>query len=124
MTTDASRSEIDNITEELKTCDDPIKLASYLTKLSGWASYYSEMMKKIQLRKPVEWLQIKETQFSMPSTYPQPKEYSDQKTEMLYGTTEDGQKEIALKWELRRIEQMTSAIKQRLYADRVDFKGL
>jgi hypothetical protein len=38
------------------------------------------------------------------------KAFSDKKTEMVWDTTEDGQAEVALEWELKRIEKMVSAI--------------
>ncbi len=111
------KGEIDQITEALKTCDSPLELAGYLTKLAGWSSYYSEMMKKIQLVKPQEWLKIKKNGESV-------KPLSDTMAEITWAATEDGQKEIALKYELSRIDKMMSSIKQRLYAEKVDFRGL
>jgi hypothetical protein len=39
------------------------------------------------------------------------------KTEMVWNTTEDSQTEVALEWELKRIEKMVSAINERLYVD-------
>lgn len=120
---------IDDITEELKTCDEPHKLAEFLTYLAGWASYRAEQMKKVQLVKPEKWLEIQTSTANLGddgNTYltPRPKSLSDKKTDMTWYSTEDGQKEIALSYELKRIDKMMSAIKQRLYAQKVDFKGL
>ncbi len=116
------KDEIDQITEALKTCDSPFELAGYLTKLAGWGSYYAEMMKKIQLRKPSRWLELKTV--SQIDEGKREKDLSDKHTDILWQTTEDGQKEIALKYELNRIDSMMSSIKQRLYAEKVDFRGL
>ncbi len=110
------QDEIDQITNALKTCDNPLELAGYLTKLADWGSFYNEMLKKISLRKPQAWLGIKNSNIENP--------LSDKVAEMTWATTEDGQKEIALKYELKRIDQMMSSIKQRLYAEKVDFRGL
>ncbi len=124
---------IDEITEQLKVCDNPLELAGYLTKLAGWGSYYNEMLKKISLKKPQKWLIIQEygqdienstDSTEMILTLKPTKSLSDKRTEMTWAASEDGQKEIALKYELKRIDQMMSSIKQRLYAERVDFKSL
>ena len=119
---------IDEITEELKTCDDPIRLAEFLTYLAGWASYRAEQMKKVQLVKPAEWLYIqtfgKQYDKDSDNVVVIGKPLFDKKTDMTWAATEEGQKEIALKFELQRLELMMSAIKRRLYATKVDFKGL
>ncbi|MEP6960850.1 MAG: hypothetical protein ABI995_02165 [Acidobacteriota bacterium] len=118
---------VNEITEELKTQDDPITLSAYLTQLSAHASSYNEMMKRVQLKKPQVWIHIqrvKNWDTEDPVMLEREKSLSDTKTEMTWATTEDGQKEIALSYELKRIEQMMSAIKQRLYAMKVDFKSL
>lgn len=114
--------EIDSITNALKTCDNPLELAGYLTKLAGWGSYYTEMLKKISLVKPAKWLELK--MVSQIDESKREKPLSDKHTEILWEVTDDGQKEIALKYELKRIDQMMSSIKQRLYAEKIDFRGL
>jgi len=124
---------IDQITEELKTCDDPIRLAEFLTYLAGWASYRAEQMKKVQLVKPKVWLNIQtfenwaESEFDRTGVnivITRTKSLSDKKTDMTWFATEDGQKEVALSYELKRIDKMMSAIKQRLYATKVEYKSL
>ncbi len=119
--------QIDEITEQLKTCDNPLDLAKFLTVLAGWGSHYNELLKKISLRKPAAWLEVQTYgQLETPHLkgYELQKPLSDKKTEMTWAATEDGQKEIALKYELKRIDQMMSSIKQRLYAEKTSFKGL
>jgi hypothetical protein len=86
----------------------PPDLAKFATILAGYYSYYGQMLKRIQLVKPDKWLAI---QLSGP------KPLSDKKTEMTWQSTANGQKEIALQWELKRIEKMVSAINKRLYVD-------
>lgn len=137
---------IDEITEELKTCDDPLRLSEFLTYLAGWASHRNEQMKKVQLVKPDKWLWIQNYstglldgkvtstnhisfgdtvgEVEIGNAIRRTKPLSDKKTDMTWFATEDGQKEIALAYELKRILQMSSAIKQRLYAQRVDFRNL
>ncbi len=128
--------EIDQITEALKTCDEPISLASYLTRLAAWNSLYTEMMKKIQLIKPAKWLEIQSKEEKVSSTVfdgltePQPQIYlglrdkplSDKKTEMIWASTEDGQKETALTYELKRIDILYRSISKRLSAIENDYR--
>jgi len=101
---------IDQITEELKNDEaSPVSLGEFYTQLSGWYSYYGQQMKRVQLIKSEAWIVIKQSG--------DPKPYSDAYTDKLWEATEDGQKEVALHWELKRIEQMMRAIKTRLYVD-------
>lgn len=102
---------IDQITEELKTEDlAPPDLGRIYTQLSGWYSFYGQRLKRIQLEKPAKWLAIQST--------PE-KPLSDKKTEMTWNATGEGRKEMALEWELKRIEKMMSAINKRLYVDNI-----
>lgn len=122
---------IDQIQEALKSDNEsPIQLASYLTQLAGWNSYYTEMLKKIQLLKPSKWLEIQsyqgrygknittgeQVEFSDDALNPREKPLSDKKTEMTWASTEDGQKETALTYELKRIAILYQSINRRLYA--------
>lgn len=102
---------IDQITEELKNEDlTPPDLGRIYTQLSGWYSFYAQRLKRIQLEKPAKWLSIQNT--------PE-KPLSDKKTEMTWNATDEGKKEMALEWELKRIEKMMSAINKRLYVDNI-----
>jgi hypothetical protein len=125
-------NEIDQIQEALKTDNEsPTQLASYLTQLAGWNSYYTEMMKKIQLIKPEAWLFIQNKE-RFPNTSPdavfeftvkeRSKPLSDKKTEMVWASTEDGQKETALTYELKRIDILYRSINKRLSAIENDFR--
>lgn len=102
---------IDQITEELKTEDlSPPDLAKLYTQLSGWYSFYAQKLKRIQLDKPARWLSIQGSG---------EKPLSDKKTEMTWNTTPEGRAEMALEWELKRIEKMCSAINKRLYVENI-----
>jgi hypothetical protein len=111
-----TESSTDKITEELKNEDlAPPDLGKIYTQLSGWYSYYAQMIKRIQLVKPGEWLKIKASG--------NPKEYSDARTDMEWEATKMGRDEVALKWELKRIEAMMGGVKTRLYADQVSARN-
>jgi len=104
--------EINQIENSLKTASDsPGDLAEYLTKLAGWYSYRMEQAKKIALVKPSIWLQLKVLNKS-----------SDKVTDMTWEASEDGQKEIALDFELKRITKMYSSIDKRLRALETEFR--
>lgn len=116
---------IKQIEDELKNEDaSPPDLAKFGTILAGYYSYYGQMLKKIQLNKPTAWLNIQEFEVNDGERIiSRQKHLSDKKTEMIWNTTEDGQKEIALEWELKRIEKMVSSINKRLYVDSVAAKN-
>lgn len=121
--------EINEITEHLKSDSlSPGQLAEFYTQLAGWYSYYAQMMKRTKEDKPKKWLEIKQaptklTHIEEGKVYPLPKPHSDTHTERLWEATEDGQKEIALEWELKRIEQMMRSIKARLYINNQEAKN-
>lgn len=101
---------IEQITEELRNeAISPPDLAKVGTILSGYYSYYGQMLKRIHLIKPAVWLKIQATSGDKP--------LSDKKTERMWEATPEGQKEIALEWECKRIEKMLSSINRRLYVD-------
>lgn len=109
--------EITLITDKLKEDQlSPPDLAELYTQLAGWYFYYGQMMKKVLEIKPRAWLDLKASG--------DPKPYSDKMTEMLWEASEDGQKEIALEWELKRIQKMMKAIDSRLYIESVEMKNL
>ncbi len=117
---------IKDIEDALKNEDaSPPALAQFGTILAGYYSYYGQKLKKIQIKKPLVWLRIQTFVdcFSDDPEVLRDKPYSDKKTEMVWNTTEDGQKEIALEWELKRIEKMVSSINKRLYVDSVAAKN-
>jgi hypothetical protein len=116
---------IKQIEEALKNEDaSPPDLAKLNTILAGYYSYYGQMLKRIQLVKPKAWLSIQEYEVNDgDGIISRQKHLSDKKTERTWEATEDGQKEIALEWELKRIEKMMSAINKRLYVDNVAAKN-
>lgn len=102
------KQDVTTIQESLKNDSLSIgELGKAYTTLAGWYSYYAQMLKEVRLEKPAKWLALKAT--------PEDKPYSDTHTDRLWEATEDGKKEIALEWELKKIEQLTRAIKARLY---------
>lgn len=120
--------EVKDIEQELMNEDSsPPDLAKYATILAGYYSYYGQMLKRVQLIKPTVWLEIQDNEEVLKDGglvyQKRDKPLSDKKTERMWEATEDGQKEIALEWELKKIERMLSAIKQRLYVDNVAAKN-
>jgi hypothetical protein len=108
---------INDITEQLKNEDlSPPDLAKLGTILAGYYSYYGQMLKRIHLKKPAAWLQLKHLQ-TTPDRSVREKPLSDKEAERWWEATNDGQKEIALEWETKRIEKMLSSINKRLYVD-------
>jgi hypothetical protein len=93
---------------------------------TGEGIFWCQWAWKVQLRKPQQWIWIQQyMDFTRPvPEVVRPKALSDKKTDMLYGITEDGQKEIALHCELKRIDQMSMAIKKALYSKQVEYKTL
>lgn len=83
------------------------QIAEFYTKLAGWYSYYAQMLKGVKLDKAAKWLEIKASSLEKP--------YSDTHTDRLWEATDTGRAEIALEWELKKIEQLMRAIKARLY---------
>ncbi|MEW6126712.1 MAG: hypothetical protein AB1757_06715 [Acidobacteriota bacterium] len=111
-----TNGSINEITERLKSESiPPSELGDILMQLAGWYAFYSNKMKKVQLQKAERWLAIKKQG--------QPKEYSDTRTDMEWETTPLGKQEIALKWELKRIEIMLTGVRSRLYSDQVEAKN-
>lgn len=101
---------IDDITEILKNEDAaPPDLGEIYTQLSGWYSYYGQMLKRIHVMKPEAWIALKRSG--------SPKPYSDAMTDMLWLSTEEGKQETALLWEEKRIKEMMKAVNSRLYID-------
>jgi hypothetical protein len=110
---------IKDIEDALRNEDEsPPELAKYETILAGYFSYYGQMLKRIEIDKPNIWLSIQEE-----PTKNGDKPLSDKKTDMKWAATQNGKKEIALEWELKRIEKMMSAINKRLYVDNVAAKN-
>jgi hypothetical protein len=118
---------ISDIESSLKNEDaSPPDLAQFSTILAGYYSYYGQMLKQIHLKKPEAWLHIQdwqEPELGGDDYIKREKPLSDKKTERTWEATEDGQAEIALEWELKRIEKMMSAINKRLYVDTVAAKN-
>lgn len=115
-------NEIDQITESLKTTTSPIQLVDYLTALAGWGSYYDGLLEPITLSKPSKWIELKT--ISQIDESKRDKPLSDKHTEILWATTAEGQKEIEYTILLKRIDRMTTAIRQNLWAKKIDYNNL
>jgi len=112
---------INQIETELKEgLDDPIRLASFLTILAGYTAYYTEMLKKVLIPKSGKWLEFKLT--SQIDDTPREKPLSDKHTDMLWASSSEGQKEIALTYELRRLDIMYKSISKRLWSMEKDYR--
>ena len=99
-----------------------------ITKLAAWTSYRTEQIKKIYLAKPKIWLGIKNYHNIIESDewtgggLRRDKSLSDKHTTMIWETTEQGQAEIALEYELKRLDIMYRSISKRLSAIENDFR--
>ncbi len=117
--------EINKIEEALKTAENPVELASYLTKLAAWNSFYTEKLKEIQIIKPQRWLDIQHNWIVNYETgYKEAREkpLSDKKTEMTWASTEQGQEETNLIFILKRLDILYRSISKRLSAIENDFR--
>lgn len=117
------QNEIDLITQDLKTETSPIVLVDFLTKLAGYGSYYEGLLEPILKIKPEGWLHIQKVGSILDDPLLK-KPLSDKKTEMIWLTTEDGQKELEYNSLLKRIDRMSQAIKQNLWAKKIEFRSL
>lgn len=121
--------EINQIAEELKIETNPIMLVDYLTKLAGWAAYYEGLLQPIQMMKPEKWLAIQKagdgyklkTNTGVSNIF---RPLSDKKTEMTWAATPEGQQEIKYVSKLKQIALMTAAIKQNLWAKKIEYRNL
>jgi len=116
---------IKQIEDALKNEDaSPPDLAQFGTILAGYYSYYGQMLKRVLLEKPLVWINIQAfIDYETERAVTREKPLSDKKTEMIWQASKGGQEEIALTWELRRIEKMMQAINKRLYVDSVAAKN-
>lgn len=114
-------SEIDKITESLKTTTNPIALVDFLTALAGWGSYYEGLLEPITLSKPSKWIELK---YRLTTTTERDKPLSDKHTDILWASTNEGQKEIEYSILIKRIDRMSTAIRQNLWAKKIDYNNL
>lgn len=116
---------IKDIEEALKNEEaSPPDLAQFSTILAGYYSYYGQMLKRVLLDKPLVWINIQAfADYETERAVTREKPLSDKKTEMIWQASKGGQEEIALTWELRRIEKMMQAINKRLYVDNIAAKN-
>jgi len=70
------------------------------------------------LIKPVQWMVLK----NQPWVESDSKIRSDKQTDMVWQSTEDGQKEIALTMEIKRIDLLYRSISKRLTAIEQDYR--
>ena len=76
----------------------PRQLASFRVYLAAMHSLYGSEMSQIEIRKAQEWLAIRAGTGSVAEA------------DRAWDATQDGQRQIALKWELRRIDKLIQAI--------------
>ncbi len=75
---------------------------TYRTVLAAWYEKYSEELTGIEQRYPAEWTAIRSGCSSV------------KEADMVYNQTKDGQRRIELRFKLKSIEKMISALKDRL----------
>lgn len=80
----------------------PQELADKRLQLSGFYARASDQIIEILNRKPDIWVELRKGT------------KSDTSAERQYELTEDGKKLTALRWEIKKIDKLSSAIKQKL----------
>lgn len=80
----------------------PRELANYRIYLAALYSLRASEMQQVLAKKPGMWLDIRG------------EKNSDKATDREWQATPEGQRETMLKWELRRIEKLSSAIATKL----------
>ena len=116
---------MDWITKELLDNEDiaPTELGKCYLRLSAWYSHYAQMIKRIQVEKPKQWLHIQQYSTEEGKKVKRDKALSNQQTDVTWEATKMGKHEIALKWELKRIETIMQAISKRLYVSNVEARN-
>lgn len=95
--------------------NQPAELSKLYIEISAMYSFYSDQMKEIQILKPKEWLDIKESGDE--------KDISDSKADKLYALRDNGKKEIELRYTLKALEKLMGAIKLSSYLNNQEFKN-
>lgn len=99
--------------EVMQFKNSPSKLSDIHIEISAKYSFLAEIMKDLQLEKAEFW-QIKEAG---------DKKLSDAAVEAKWLQTEGGKKEIKMKWELRGLEKLMSAIKTSSVVSAIESRG-
>jgi len=86
----------------------PDKLSEYLIYLAGEYSYWTDQYTELLVEKPPIWNELRRTA------------KSDTSCERTYMATERGVKETKLKYRLKALEKLMSAIKSSLRVQEVD----
>lgn len=89
---------------------NPVILAELGEEISADYAYYCDQIKDIKLKKPKIWTDIKR----LKDGKEREKYLSDKLTEECWRTLPEGQKEIELKYKLKGLEKMASAVKSHL----------
>ena len=84
----------------------------YRTKLAALYALLSEEMGQLEKVKPIEWLQIKN--YTAEDVL-RDKPLSDKHTDTVYDATEKGQRRVELKFHLKALEKMISALASRMH---------
>lgn len=98
-----SQLTIEHIQGEMEKVElSPRQVADYRVYLAALYSLRAAEIQSILAVKPPLWLQLRV------------EKNSDAATDRLWETTDKGQREIQLKWELRRIEKLSNALGSKL----------
>src|SRR3954452_13143437 len=90
----------------------PRRLADYKTYLSAVYSMRGGDMAQIEKRKAFEWPRIRQNAGSV------------SEADRMWDASDDGQRQIDLKWELRRVEKLISAINSRLRVAEMEARNI
>jgi len=80
----------------------PKQADEYLLLLAAWYDKYSEEMAKLEISRAEEWIDLRK------------ESKTNTETEMLYDATTNGKRRIELKYQLKALEKLISALKARL----------
>jgi hypothetical protein len=100
--------------EIYKHKNNPSVLAELHIELATKFAYLSEIMKDLQIKKAMFW-QIK---------FEPEKPLSDTYIEAKWRVEEEGQKELKLKYEMKALEKLMSAIKSSIVVNSLEAKNL
>ena len=80
------------------------------TKLSALYALLAEELGQLEKKKPIEWLEIKMKEDGVKREKP----LSDKHADIVYDSTEKGQRRVELKFHMKAMEKMISALAARM----------
>jgi hypothetical protein len=102
----ASTKTLNNLSESIEHLT-PQKTDLYRVQLASLYGLLSDEVARLEKLRPLAWLELKVKDFE---GNPWPKPLSDKSTDTHYDTTENGQRRLELKFRLKAIEKMLSAL--------------